>query len=71
LVSEYKNVHFIFQNPDRVDRNEGWERFKQQLKFEVINKEQKVAHVVYKTNRTIMREPGEEDVYYEILTLKT
>lgn len=70
LVTDFKNVHFIFQNPDRVDRNENWERFKQKLKFEEINKEQKVEHVVYKTSRAIMREPGEEDVYYEILTLK-
>jgi len=70
LVGEYKNVHFIFQNPDRVDRNENWERFKSQLKFEEINKKQKVVHVVYKTSRAMMREPGEEDVYYEILTLK-
>ncbi len=70
LVSEFKNVHFIFQNPDRVDRNENWERFKKQLHFEEINKEQKVEHVVYKTSRAVMREPGEEDVYYEILTLK-
>jgi hypothetical protein len=70
LVHDFKNVHFIFQNPDRVDRNEGWERFKQQLRFEEINKEQKVEHVVYKTSKAAMREPGEEDVYYEILTLK-
>jgi SAM-dependent methyltransferase len=70
LVSEFKNVHFIFQNPDRVDRNENWERFKRQLKFEEINKDKKVEHVVYKTSRKRMREPGEEEVYYEILTLK-
>lgn len=71
LVNEFKNVHFIFQNPDRVDRNENWERFKSQLRFKEINKEHKVEHVVYKTSRTMMREPGEEDVFYEILTLKT
>jgi hypothetical protein len=70
LVNNFKNVHFIFQNPDRVDRNEGWERFKQQLRFEEINKDQKVEHVVYKTSKAAMREPGEENVYYEILTLK-
>lgn len=70
LVNDYKNVHFIFQNPDRVDRNEGWKRFKQQFTFEEINTEQKVEHVVYKTSKIAMREPGEEDVYYEILTLK-
>lgn len=70
LVSEFRNVHFIFQNPDRADRNESWFHFKNQLKCEEINADQKVAHVVYKTSRTAMREPGEEDVYYEILTLK-
>ncbi|WP_346239236.1 hypothetical protein ABDK00_010905 [Niabella insulamsoli] len=70
LVSEFKNVHFIFQNPDRADRNESWHHFKKQLKFEEINSDKKVAHVAYKTSRATMREPGEEDVYYEILTLK-
>mgnify|MGYP006424851607 CR=1 FL=1 len=70
LVLDFKNIHFIFQNPDRIDRNEGWESFKQQLRFEEINNEQKVEHVVYKTSKAAMREPGEEDVYYEILTLK-
>ena len=70
LTAEFKNVHFIFQNPDRADRNESWLHFKKQLKFEEINNDEKVAHVVYRTSRTTMREPGEEDVYYEILTLK-
>lgn len=70
LVCEFKNVHFIFQNPDRVDRNEGWEGFKKQLNYTEINKEKKVERVVYKPIRSSMREPGSEDVYYEILTLK-
>lgn len=70
LVNEFKNVHFIFQNPDRIDRNEQWEKFKSHFEYEEINKEIKVEHVIYKTSKKYMREPGEEDVYYEILTLK-
>jgi SAM-dependent methyltransferase len=70
LIAKFKNVHFIFQNPDRADRNESWLHFKKQLKFKEINADQKVEHVIYKTSRAIMREPGEEDVYYEILSFK-
>jgi|GEM_PF-948044 hypothetical protein len=68
LADEYKNVHFIFQNPDRVDRNINWERFKGQLSFKEIDK--RVEQVIYKTSRSTFREPSTEDVYYEILTIR-
>jgi DNA replication ATP-dependent helicase Dna2 len=67
LITNYKNVHFVFQNPDRVDRNTNWERFKNQLRFKEIDK--KVEQIIYKTSKSALREPGSEDVYYEILTL--
>jgi SAM-dependent methyltransferase len=66
LLKKFSNVHFIFQNPDRTDRNIGWETFKGQIKFQVI--ESRVEKVKYQTST--FREPSEEDVYYEILTLK-
>lgn len=68
LVTEFKNVHFIFQNPDRVDRNTNWERFKGHLKYDIL--ESKVEKIIYKTSNYSLHTPGSEDVYYEILTLK-
>lgn len=70
LSVRYKNVHFIFQNPDRADRNETWERFKTKVEYDLINKERSVERVVYKTSRGGKWEPSHEDVYYEILTIR-
>jgi SAM-dependent methyltransferase len=67
LTSTFKNVHFIFQNPDRTDRNIKWEKFKKHIKFKLIDSG--VEEVVYKTSKRGYREPTSEDVYYEILTI--
>lgn len=66
-VREYKNVYFVFQNPDRIDRNEQWEYLKTKINYKLIDSN--VEKVMYKTNRNSLREAGFEDVYYEILAL--
>lgn len=67
LTGVYKNVHFIFQNPDRTDRNTKWENFKKCIKFKLIDSG--VEKVIYKTAKSAYREPTGEDVYFEILTI--
>lgn len=67
-IKIFKNVHFIFQNPSRSDRNVKYEVFKQNLKF--IQIDEKIEQIFYKTNSYNRNEPSKESVYYEILTFK-
>jgi SAM-dependent methyltransferase len=68
LTNKYKNVHFIFQNPDRTDRNVTWELFKSKVNIKESYKG--VEKIVYKTSRHSLNEPGSETVLYEIITFK-
>jgi hypothetical protein len=67
LANTYKNVHFVFQNPDRTDRNVKWENFKKHIKYKLIDSG--VEKIIYKTAKNSYREPTYEDVYFEILTI--
>lgn len=69
LGTVYKNLFFLFQNPDRIDRNIKYEQFKGGLEFDLI--EGKVEKIAYKTKNDNLSLPAEEDVYYEILAIKS
>ncbi|HWJ25834.1 MAG TPA: class I SAM-dependent methyltransferase [Flavisolibacter sp.] len=68
LVTKFKNVHFIYQNPDRADRNVHWESFKGKILVKQAFDD--VEIIRYKTSRRALKEPGSERVFYEVLTLK-
>jgi len=69
LGKHYKYVFFIFQNPDRADRNVKWAEFKKLIAYKEIFKD--VERVAYKTNPSSASEPGSEDVSFEILEIKS
>lgn len=62
-----KNAYFIFQNPDRADRNEKYQKFKKQISFKEIAQE--TDKVYYKNNANSTFEPSFEIVNFEILSL--
>ena len=62
-----KNAYFIFQNPDRADRNEKYQKFKKQISFKEMAKE--TDKVYYKNNANSTFEPSFEIVNFEILSL--
>jgi len=63
-----KSIYFVFQNPDRADRNVKYNDFKSKLNAHdlVIND---VKRVYYKNNPNSSYEPSNEVVYFEILKL--
>lgn len=69
LVERYKDVHIIFQNPNRTDRNIQYDNFKELISFKMVDS--KVEKMFYKTQPNSFSEPTSEDVYYEILSLKS
>jgi hypothetical protein len=60
----YSNVYFVFQNPNRVDRNLKYETLKS-----LIDKEEVVSRIENVRYRSVNKEAN-EDVAYEILKLK-
>jgi len=60
---QFKNVYFIFQNPNRVDRNVKYVKFKGMIKYEVIKESQEI--IKYKASSYV----SQEEVYYEILKI--
>lgn len=67
LRIHFKYVHFIFQNPDRTDRNTKWIEFKKLISFRLLKKG--VEKVYYKPSNSSFSEPGSEDVYFEFLEI--
>jgi hypothetical protein len=67
LRIHFKYVHFIFQNPDRIDRNIKWTEFKKFITFKLLKTD--VEKVVYKTSYSSLSDPGSEDVYFEFLEI--
>jgi hypothetical protein len=62
-----KNAYFIFQNPDRADRNEKYQNFKNEISFKVEASE--TQKIYYKNNAGSTFEPSNETVNFEILSL--
>jgi hypothetical protein len=62
-----EKAYFVFQNPDRADRNEKYKRFKNAVahKIEAIGTQK----IYYKNNVNSTFEPSNEIVNYEILSL--
>lgn len=60
----YSNVYFLFQNPDRTDRNEKYDIFKTYVKHEMLISN--VEDIRYKAATST---EGNEEVLYEILKL--
>lgn len=61
--NQFKNVYFIFQNPNRIDRNTKYVEFKKHIKYSIIMENKEV--IKYKSASNV----SEEDVYYEILKI--
>jgi SAM-dependent methyltransferase len=68
IVSNPQNkACFIFQNPDRADRNEKYTRFKKAVIHKIIASD--TQKIYYKNNSNSTFEPSSEVVNYEILSL--
>lgn len=61
------SAYFIFQNPDRADRNEKYQKFKGQIVHEMVVSE--TQQIYYKNNANSSFEPSNEVVNFEILSL--
>lgn len=59
--SNFSNVFFVFQNPNRIDRNIKYVEFKRYIRFELILRDEEIIY--YKPASSI----SQEEVYYEIL----
>ncbi|WP_026966938.1 class I SAM-dependent methyltransferase [Algoriphagus terrigena] len=59
--------HFVFQNPDRADRNEKYKRFKKNVAHKI--EASGTQRIYYKNNSNSTFEPSSEVVNYEILSL--
>jgi hypothetical protein len=63
IAKTFKNVFFVFQNPNRIDRNIKYEVFKENIKYElVITKCENIRYMAASNE-------ANEDVSYEILKL--
>lgn len=63
-----KSIYFVFQNPDRADRNVKYNAFKSNLNApELVTNN--VKRVYYRNNPHSSYEPSNEVVYFEILKL--
>jgi hypothetical protein len=63
VSKSFSNIFFVFQNPNRIDRNIKYEEFKKNLKAESILK--RAENIPYKA----ASKEANEDVSYEILKL--
>lgn len=64
VANIFPNTYFVFQNPNRADRNVKYATFKKQLTHEIL--ESNVEKVSYKA----ASKDSHEDVLYEILKVK-
>jgi hypothetical protein len=71
LVIKYhtSDIYFTYQNPNRSDRNQKYLNFKGELIYQAY--ETNVERVYYKNNPSSYSDPSAEDVYFEILDLKS
>lgn len=60
-------AYFVFQNPDRVDRNEKYKKFKKDVTHQIEASD--TQKIYYKNNSNSTFEPSSEVVNYEILSL--
>ncbi|MCS7028461.1 MAG: class I SAM-dependent methyltransferase [Bacteroidia bacterium] len=60
-------AYFVFQNPDRADRNEKYKKFKKYVVHKIEASD--TQKVYYKNNSNSTFEPSSEVVNYEILSL--
>jgi hypothetical protein len=60
-------AYFVFQNPDRADRNEKYKRFKKEVAHKIEASD--TQKIYYKNNANSTFEPSSEVVNYEILSL--
>eukprot|EP01136_Pigoraptor_vietnamica_P006543 Opistho-1_new@39598 len=63
FAKNFKNVFFVFQNPNRLDRNVKYVEFKSYLNYVPLVEDQEV--IQYKAASNI----SQEEVYYEILKI--
>jgi SAM-dependent methyltransferase len=61
------NVYFVFQNPERADRNNKYRDFKAQLPHALEASD--TQKIYYKNNSSSAYEPSSEVVTYEILSI--
>ncbi len=62
-----KKAYFVFQNPDRADRNEKYKKFKKYVSHQIETSN--TQRIYYKNNSNSTFEPSSEVVNYEILSL--
>ncbi|WP_345228168.1 hypothetical protein [Hymenobacter koreensis] len=62
-------MFFVFQNPNRADRNRKYIEWRSRLPF-IHTLEQSVAQVYYKNNAKSGAAPSVEEVYYELLAFQ-
>lgn len=68
IISRLQNkAYFVFQNPDRADRNQKYKRFKNEVAHKVEASD--TQKIYYKNNANSTFEPSSEVVNYEILLL--
>ena len=68
ITSHLNNkAYFVFQNPDRADRNEKYKKFKKDVPHEIEASD--TQRIYYKNNSNSTFEPSNEVVNYEILSL--
>lgn len=68
ITSHLKNkAYFVFQNPDKADRNEKYKKFKKDVVHEIEASD--TQKIYYKNNSNSTFEPSSEVVNYEILSL--
>lgn len=60
-------AYFVFQNPDRADRNEKYKKFKKDVAHQIEASD--TQKIYYKNNSNSTFEPSSEVVNYEILSL--
>lgn len=60
-------AYFVFQNPDRADRNEKYKKFKKDVAHQIEASD--TQKIYYKNNSNSTFEPSSEIVNYEILSL--
>jgi len=63
------SVYFIFQNPDRADRNQKYQNFKKSIRIEQEIDKAQTQKIYYKTQSRSKYKPSSEFVNYEILKL--
>ena len=69
ITQRMNSVYFIFQNPDRADRNQKYQNFKKSIRIEQEIDKAQTQKIYYKTQSRSKYKPSSEFVNYEILKL--